>query len=239
VGIVINPTQQSFFSALRSGLGVESYSSAYWDARGRHRFYRYVKGAGIAGVKDGRGKARTQDLTPVTFEDRGSADAGSPAQANPVDIESPRVQVINSGRPKPIEVTQALLRTFKGTREGLGDADVLGLTPALIVFSKLEVKAVRIHGEQGQATVRITTPVSVARGKVDLKTRQQTQSWLLRRLSRAEWELLLPQDAIYLPQDDAVRVLSHQLALLTEPASTSTSGEKSQLAQMLKTLLTE
>lgn len=110
------------------------------------------------------------------------------AEANPADIGSPRVQV---------------------TREGLGDADVLGLTRALIVFSKLEVKTVKIHGEQGQATVQITTPVSVASGKVDLKKRQQTQSWLLRRLSRAEWELLLPQDAIYLPQDDAVRVLSH------------------------------
>jgi hypothetical protein len=44
VGIVVNPSQNTFFSSLRSGLGVEPYSSAYWKERGAHRFYRYAKG---------------------------------------------------------------------------------------------------------------------------------------------------------------------------------------------------
>jgi cell wall-associated NlpC family hydrolase len=43
VGIVVNPSQNTFFSSLRSGLGVESYSSSYWMERGTHRFYRYRK----------------------------------------------------------------------------------------------------------------------------------------------------------------------------------------------------
>jgi hypothetical protein len=42
-GIVVNPAQHSFFSVLRSGPGVDSYDSPYWNQRGRPRFYRYVK----------------------------------------------------------------------------------------------------------------------------------------------------------------------------------------------------
>jgi cell wall-associated NlpC family hydrolase len=46
VGIVLNPRQHSFFSALRSGADVDSYNAPYWKERGRARFYRYVKLAG-------------------------------------------------------------------------------------------------------------------------------------------------------------------------------------------------
>jgi len=43
VGIVVNPSQSTFFSSLRSGLGVESYSAPYWKERGQRRFLRYSK----------------------------------------------------------------------------------------------------------------------------------------------------------------------------------------------------
>jgi cell wall-associated NlpC family hydrolase len=43
VGIVVSPARHSFFSALRSGRGVERYDSPYWSRRGRPRFFRYVK----------------------------------------------------------------------------------------------------------------------------------------------------------------------------------------------------
>jgi len=42
-GIVVSPKQHTFFSALRTGLGVENYDSAYWMGRGHPRFFRYVK----------------------------------------------------------------------------------------------------------------------------------------------------------------------------------------------------
>jgi hypothetical protein len=45
VGIVISPVQHSFFSAMRSGRGVELYDSPYWQARGRPRFFRYLEAA--------------------------------------------------------------------------------------------------------------------------------------------------------------------------------------------------
>jgi hypothetical protein len=58
VGIVVNPAQNTFFSSLRSGLGVEAYSTPYWNERGQHRFYRYVKSAVLAG------SGRPRNLTP-------------------------------------------------------------------------------------------------------------------------------------------------------------------------------
>jgi hypothetical protein len=45
LGIVVNPAQHTFFSALRSGLGVDSYNAQHWKERGEVRFYRYIKGS--------------------------------------------------------------------------------------------------------------------------------------------------------------------------------------------------
>jgi cell wall-associated NlpC family hydrolase len=42
VGIVVDPQQRSFLSALRSGVKVASYSSRYWQQKGRPRFLRYA-----------------------------------------------------------------------------------------------------------------------------------------------------------------------------------------------------
>jgi len=47
VGIVVSPAKHSFFSALRSGRGVERYDSPYWSRRGRPRFFRYIKDSTI------------------------------------------------------------------------------------------------------------------------------------------------------------------------------------------------
>jgi cell wall-associated NlpC family hydrolase len=43
VGIVVNPAQGAFFSAMRSGPGIDSYDAPSWKQRGPVRFYRYVK----------------------------------------------------------------------------------------------------------------------------------------------------------------------------------------------------
>jgi hypothetical protein len=44
-GIMVNPAQHVFFSALRSGLGTDVYDAPYWKSRGRVRFFRYIKGS--------------------------------------------------------------------------------------------------------------------------------------------------------------------------------------------------
>jgi NlpC/P60 family protein len=61
VGIVVNPSEKSFYSSLRSGLGVENYDEPAWKKRGKPRFYRYVK-APIAPLAPGA--VNVADSTP-------------------------------------------------------------------------------------------------------------------------------------------------------------------------------
>jgi cell wall-associated NlpC family hydrolase len=42
VGIVVDPEETTFLSALRSGVKTSSYQSTYWKKRGRPHFLRYV-----------------------------------------------------------------------------------------------------------------------------------------------------------------------------------------------------
>jgi len=42
MGIVVDPEEATFLSALRSGVKTASYESHYWKRRGRPRFFRYV-----------------------------------------------------------------------------------------------------------------------------------------------------------------------------------------------------
>jgi hypothetical protein len=60
-GIVVNPSQHSFFSMLSSGPGVDSYDSPYWKQRGRPRFYRYLKTAPTSVLSS---SLRTTSLKP-------------------------------------------------------------------------------------------------------------------------------------------------------------------------------
>jgi cell wall-associated NlpC family hydrolase len=43
VGIVINPSEKVFFSAMHSGPGIDAFDTPYWKRREPARFYRYVK----------------------------------------------------------------------------------------------------------------------------------------------------------------------------------------------------
>jgi len=42
VGVVVDPDQETFVSALRSGVKTASYTSRYWKRRGHPRFFRYL-----------------------------------------------------------------------------------------------------------------------------------------------------------------------------------------------------
>jgi cell wall-associated NlpC family hydrolase len=44
VGVVVDPEEETFLSALRSGVKTASYTSRYWKRRGHPRFFRYLGG---------------------------------------------------------------------------------------------------------------------------------------------------------------------------------------------------
>ncbi len=237
VGIMVNPSENTFFSALSTGVGVESYSSAYWKERGTPRFYRYAK---VAATDDRARIVGTPSVTHTALDTSENLEPKLSVNVNPANAMFPQMQVIDSGKPQKREVTAALLLSLNADPNQLREADVFKLTRPLIVCSEIEVKTVKIHGHLGQAQVQITALLSLDGGQMNLKKWQQMQTWPMRWRDRKSWELLLPQDAIYMPRETAVRVLAHQLSLLADAENPAANlRQKSQLAQMLNTILTD
>lgn len=255
VGIVINPTQHSFFSALRSGLGVEHYDSRYWRGRGHPRFLRYTKNQAptvLAATKTA--SLRTTDSADENdqpAEDEPELPVSAPAEgtlttstetlattAAPGRIVIPYVQLIQSDRPRPEQVVNALLTAFSATGESLVQSDLFKLPQPMIVFDKFEVKKVHLDGIQGWADVNIHEPSSLAKGQANLKKHAERQRLSLTRRDRATWEITLPPDAIYLPREIAVKILAHQLAALTDTTDPNAGEQKKTvLARLLNSLL--
>jgi hypothetical protein len=254
VGVAVNPAQSSFFSALRSGQGVESYDSTYWRQRGRPHFFRYVKQASATvQVPSSRTANRKPNVTaspgsqPLIPRNAGfnaaeEAEAvlsPSRVETSPANVAVPRIQPLNSKRPKPAEVSAALGKNFSESGEALQGQNLLKLSRPVVVFDQFKVERVRLKREQGWADVVINGAFSLPRQNANSKKHTERLRWPLRRRSPDTWELALPPQVIYISNGLAVRMLVHQLAALTEDASEPPDSidAKIELAHLLSALL--
>jgi hypothetical protein len=251
-GIVVNPAQHSFFSALSSRHGVELYDSPYWKRRGRPRFYRYVKPiprgvlstsvrtASLKHAALGRTEP-TDDSVPDRPEESSNGDGASTKLAAnlPLDTTIPPVPVVNSARPKPDQVSAAFLEACKGWGANLRERDLFQSAQPVMVFDHFEVRKVHLAGNQGWAEVQIDELLSVTGGQGQVHEHSERQRWPLRRRDKTSWELVPPGDTIYLSQPMAVHILARELAQLTEetPNTVSRPQEKAELARLLDGLL--
>jgi hypothetical protein len=247
VGIVISGEQHTFFSALRSGRGVESYDAKYWQKRGRPHFFRYIKGAptlsasnGTAGLKltGLRSAGSRQPIAAVAGASDDADDPESPSVPQPVsDLSIPRVQVVNSSRPKPEDVTRALLPTYEAAAQALESRDVFKIPQTVIVFENLTVRKVQLKRDQGWAEIQIDRPASLLGANSGAKKRSERQHWGLVRKSQDSWEMALPPGAIYVSREAAVRILAHQLTALADSDPNGNRDRKVQLTGLLNALL--
>jgi hypothetical protein len=253
-GIVVNPAQHTFFSALRSGPGVDSYDAPYWKRRGRPRFFRYIKPAPILSKSIRKASLQpavlgnSQPRKPVAEEpisdesdESSSANVPSPklVQNQLANAEITRIVLVDSVRPKPDQVSAAFLQACKESEERLRWHDFFNPARSLIVFDHFEVKKVHIKRNRGWADVRIDQRVTFTGSKAEVHKRSERQRWPLSRRDNAGWELTPAPNTIYLPQHIAERILAHELAQLTEDSSATASrtGDKAELARLLGALL--
>jgi hypothetical protein len=242
VGIVINPRNHSFYSSFSSGPGVENYDSKYWRRRGKRRFFRYVKSnvvvrdAPLAATKSA--KSTSSEVFPSATGDHNPRVESDPASSGPESALPLRIAVVRSSRPTTDEVRAAVLQSFQQTEDGLRGQNVFKLARAVVVFDKFQVHKVHIKkGHQSWVEVRISEPTSLIAGRVNSKKRSEKLRWSLTQTGTSSWQVQLPPDAIYVAQQTAPRVLSHQLATLTERSDANSLAEQSQLAQALAVIL--
>jgi NlpC/P60 family len=254
VGIVINPVQHSFYSALRSGFGVADYDSTYWRRRGQARFYRYIKGFSITDRTTNEQSAsltvsgsqvdpeQTPAPLPSTEKSKVAAALSKAGPVMPADMLSPQVLITDPDQPRPEVVREALIRAFREAGKALDGSDVLQLSRTLVVFDELEVAKLHVKNKFGWVEVRIGESSSLTGGQADLKRHSTQHRWLIRRRNDEDvWEIALPNDTVYVPRDAAVRDLANQLAVLMREAGEPASGDGKTvlLARVLNVLLEE
>jgi NlpC/P60 family len=244
-GIVVNPAQHTFYSALRSGFGVQPYDSAYWKSRGKPRFLRYIK-ARPSPVVAAR---RVTGLKPAGLSSKESEPKGYPAisEISPDEhaaalvepsatLEStPAVVVVKSPHPKPEQVQAALSEHFDTAAGDVPEPSVsLNAQLPMISFDRFEIQKIHLNGNIGWAQIHFRGFVVLAGRDTQAKPKD-VQRFMMRRATAGAWEILLPADAAYLPREVAVHTLAHQLAALTDEAGKA--DQKVQLARWLDTLL--
>ena len=252
-GIVVSPRQHTFFSALRSGFGVQPYDSAYWLGRGHPHFLRYVRqnpaSVLAASNKPVSLQPAAMHIAPVTQNvpfitvsgpwDEEFEDGSVPYGQAPLARSIPRTVVVASPHPSPEQVRAALLAAFRDTADALQAQDVFQLSSPLICFDEFEVGKIQRKGDGGWVEMHLVAPDPITGKPSRGRKIADRQHWGLHRSDAETWELSLPGDAVYLPRALAVRVLSHQLATLSERDSNANGDhdKQAQLARWLDALL--
>ncbi|HET7206193.1 MAG TPA: NlpC/P60 family protein [Terriglobales bacterium] len=241
VGIVVNPAQHSFFSALRSGFGVEDYQSSYWRKRGHPRFFRYVKSTatGLVAQAGLHGSLPTNTVTEPASVAMNTQQPMAVPQISPEQLVSDSAIVLGS-RPNSQEVEEALRQKFTDAAEA-ADAQMLRSPGAVIIFDQIKVKKLRLKRDVSWAEVRIDEPSALIAGQPTLQKRSERERWPMSRNENGRWTLTLPQNVVYVPKEVAVRVLVRQLATMTDHQGRpgQTAPATAELAKLLNVLLGE
>jgi hypothetical protein len=247
-GIVVNPVKHTFYSALRSGFGVQPYDSVYWKGRGRPHFLRYIKARPaplvaarrVSGLKPAGLSSREVapiDDSPAAENSPGDSSSSVPSTST-LQSTTP-VVAVKSTRPKPQQIEAALSEYFQAANGELVPPPTSTQRP-VIAFDRFEVQKVNAKGNVGWAQIHFRGVVMLGGRSLQSRKPQDVQRFMMRRAIAGDWEILLPPDATYLPREVAVHMLAHQLAALTdeEPntAGKNTAGDADQQVQLARWL---
>jgi hypothetical protein len=229
MGIVVSPAQHSFYSSLRSGVGVDYYDSSYWKGRGKPRFYRYVKRTSMADSKKPDHRA----------EDSESEERGDSAKViEPSNIPIMDALVVDSVRLSSNQIHNAFLKLAGEYAKSFDGQDLLGLHIPVIVFDQIKVGRVKVTGQEGSVEIGIAGPLAMSDGRMEWKKHHDKRHWTISRRDQTTWQVWLPSTAVYLSRNDAVRLFAQQLAILSDHTHEESSGaqKKTDLARALNIL---
>jgi hypothetical protein len=241
VGIVLEPSEHSFYSLVSTGVEAQNYDGPYWRSRGRPRFYRYkTEKAGILMAAKATGSPRASNSTKhqeteAAAEERSGAGADSnrpPESAKRVGYGLPAPHapaaetdtfdaahsiVIAQGKKQPTkaDVAQGISELSNASGNVLRADDPAKLAARLVIFERFQVERLELKRNHGWAHLQVDTRATIEDGETDYTRRREKAKWELQRTASG-WEAIAPADRIYVPQDVAVRNLAAQLARVTE-----------------------
>jgi NlpC/P60 family len=249
-GIVVNPAQHTFYSALRSGFGVQPYDSVYWKGRGRPHFLRYIKARPapvmaarrVVGMKPAAVRSAEIESLPAiapSVAPENSPDPSVPSELAASQAAGPLVVAVKSAHPKPEQIRASLAEHFQSAGEDVHTQDPLNFQLPVVAFDRFEIQKVYVKGDIGWTQIHFRGFVVLAGRNAQAGKPRDVQRFMMRRDGSEGWEIILPTDAVYLPRDVAVRTLAHQLAALTDsaPNAAGKSDERVELARWLDVLL--
>lgn len=266
VGIVMVPSEHSFFSLVSTGMEVQDYDSSYWRSRGKPRFYRYKVDAS-AGAMEGKvaqppprtRTATSQEPASDKLPDQNRPPKNASEKVKLSEVYEPPVApavaaertsfdippsiVIAEGvkQPTSSQVAEAISELSSATGVVLRQDDPLKQTMPVIIFERLRVEKLEIKKDHGWAKLEMDERATIAAGQANYKRHKEKIRWELRR-TESGWQAVTPNDKTYVPNDVAVRNLAAQLARLTESDGPNahldaTVRQESQIANLLSALL--
>ncbi len=250
VGIVLSPRNHSFFSSLNSGTQIQDYRSAYWQARGYPRFYRYLtksplKGNGGTAEAAGRpGQPSTEQAVLGGMENRPSLravktasattaskvrGAGTPGKSPAENSSQTRFWPILTGgtQPKAADVTATLETANLEAGEILRAANLEKLERPVVVYRQLQVSGVELNGKRGTAQIQLETVAALTPERMAPQLGWEGHQLELERTTTG-WSMVQGNEIAYVPRDRAMRVLAERLAALTESPERSTHKDHEQ-----------
>jgi NlpC/P60 family protein len=264
VGIVLDPREHSFYSAVNSGRRTEYYNSEYWRARGAARFYRYLTDTPLndnsatterasrgpeqePAVPGARGRSVPYGptleavRTPPTKVTAATARTEEGVESGKGSAAAPQIMLHVSGKqPVAADVAQGLAEANRDAGEILREGNLEQLGRPVIIYGDLRVTGVEIKGKRGNARVQIDCVALLGSGRMEPQ-RDGEQLGLELQRTKKGWVVNPANENTYVPREAALRILAARLASLTqrEDASALKEHEQAQIIRLLNLLVAE
>src|SRR5689334_23855139 len=235
VGLVVNPSEHSFYSSLSTGPKVDTYDSPVWRRRGPARFFRYVlhvgdhlRSAPTAMIASAEEPASSESELPVdTPKSTRATEVPSAVRSDSTEIVMP-----NHDRATKSAFEEALLQLWSNTSDERQDrweqaADV-------VIVQSFKIERLHLHGNTGVVEARIRSAGHLTTDSADARSSNLNVKLNLVR-NKNGWRLDDTAGRMYLIGNAAVIAISDRLSVIAR--ENASRNEQVQTASLLREIL--
>jgi hypothetical protein len=182
--------------------------------------------------------------TPEEASIRSKVVAAPRLPANPVVMESTTSSILitpEQRRPTAAEAFDKISELSSTAANVLRTAEPLRVTSPVVILDEFHVERIETKRDKGWVELQIESHVRIADEGVDFKRRREKVRWELRR-DASGWTAIAPAERAFVARDEAVRVLSAQLAEMAASDAAAKhdeilAGQEARIVNLLGALL--